>query len=508
MSPRAPVPPASARDEPALGYLKAGLVDEFRSVLATAGYTSSSVKAAVRLDDDIPLVAASVPLALWRLRDSFPLGPLVKLFYLCLPVGVEEAEAALAPLPLQATVDLGLVAIRAGAVQALVRLVPSGGLILACDAPADGPPRRDHVMGVSPSSVLLANLTVRKKVDTALDLGSGTGVHALLAARHARHVTATDISQRAVDFTNFNACLNGVANVEARAGSFFEPVQGQTFDLIVSNPPFVISPDFALLFRDGGLAGDELSRRLVTEVPGYLTDGGMAHLLVSWACRADDDRCGAPLRWLKETGCDARIVCVEFQDAASHAAGWNRTSSSYDERYLEDFNRWVRYLEGAGIEAIGTAGVILRRRHGRNWVRVDEVRRFTGPRAGDQLERLFDGEDRSARWSDEELLGQRLQPGRYHHVEQTLTPTQAGHELSGVAAVLDGGLPLRFALDPIPAAVVMNLDGSRTVMDAIVASARARAEEPDDLVAPVVDAVRAMVCAGVLVPAAAPSVAP
>ena len=53
--------------------------------------------------------------------------------------------------------------------------------------------------------------------------------------------------------------LNGVANIEFRAGSFFEPANGEQFDLVVSNPPYVISPETELIFRDSGKLGDSVS---------------------------------------------------------------------------------------------------------------------------------------------------------------------------------------------------------------------------------------------------------
>jgi methylase of polypeptide subunit release factors len=68
-------------------------------------------------------------------------------------------------------------------------------------------------MGVTPSSVLLSNITIHRPVASALDLGTGAGVQALLAARHAEHIVATDISPRAIEFTRFNCRLNGVDNV-------------------------------------------------------------------------------------------------------------------------------------------------------------------------------------------------------------------------------------------------------------------------------------------------------
>ena len=79
--------------------------------------------------------------------------------------------------------------------------------------------------GSAPRRPPLALLTVRDRVGSALDLGTGCGVQALHLAGHADQVVATDVNERALRLTRFNAALNGV-EIDARAGSIFEPVRG------------------------------------------------------------------------------------------------------------------------------------------------------------------------------------------------------------------------------------------------------------------------------------------
>src|SRR5690606_26360272 len=118
--------------------------------------------------------------------------------------------------------------------------------------------REDHVLGVGGASLTLASATMRARVGTALDLGTGCGIQALHVAGHAERVVATDISARALAFARFNLELNAdalgapgqrAAEVDLRAGSMLEPVTGETFDMIVSNPPFVITPPGAPSFE-------------------------------------------------------------------------------------------------------------------------------------------------------------------------------------------------------------------------------------------------------------------
>lgn len=124
----------------------------------------------------------------------------------------------------------------------------------------------DYVLDVGLATLFLANLTVRQQVEAALDLGTGAGFQAILASSHAARVIATDTNPRA--FTMFNALLNDVSNIELRQGSLYDPVEGYNFDLIVSNPTFVISPKFQYEYRDSGMPGDAISEQVIRGVCG------------------------------------------------------------------------------------------------------------------------------------------------------------------------------------------------------------------------------------------------
>ena len=132
------------------------------------------------------------------------------------------------------------------------------------------------MLGISSAATSLAQLTVREPVARSLDLGTGCGVQALHLAAHSERVVATDVNQRALRLTRFNAELNEVADrIEVREGSFFEPVADDQFDLVATNPPFVISPATGerLVYRDSGLPGDRVVEHIVRGVPDLLTDG-------------------------------------------------------------------------------------------------------------------------------------------------------------------------------------------------------------------------------------------
>ena len=115
------------------------------------------------------------------------------------------------------------------------------------------------------------------------------GTQALLAARHCEHVVAVDVNDRAIELARLNAELKRFENVEFRRGDWFGPVAGERFDLIVSNPPYVVSPRLDLLYRDGSLVADDVTRMLIGEVPTYLEEGGIAQVMGNWAHGADED---------------------------------------------------------------------------------------------------------------------------------------------------------------------------------------------------------------------------
>ena len=215
----------------------------------------------------------------------------------------------------------------------LIRLDPIDGLVVASDP--QRPRQRfapDHVISVGPASRTLAAVTIRRQTSTALDLCCGSGIQALLAARHCKHVVGTDLNPRALRLAVLSAALSGVENVEWRLGDLLEPVESNTFDLVVSNPPFVVSPAHEFMYRDGGRRSDDLSHRVLAGMMGVLSDGGFGHLLCSWVNRAGEHWTDAPRRWVEGSGCDALILRLSSETPETYAISWTSSeSSSADE---------------------------------------------------------------------------------------------------------------------------------------------------------------------------------
>jgi methylase of polypeptide subunit release factors len=435
-----------------------------REVLAQASYDEQSVRELVRVDGIDPVRG----LAVLRLRPSSEgtLGRLVRLFLAVDVLDVADAAAAVVPLGLEELESVGLVERTSGGVRALVRLDPVEGAIVASDPEMSGRRfARDHVILPGPASRTLAALTVRADVSRALDLCCGSGVQALLAARHAGHAVGTDLNPRALRLAELSASLSGIENVEWRLGNLFEPVQEEQFDLIVSNPPFVISPANDLAFRDGGGQGDELSRDVVRGVAGRLSEGGFGHVLCSWAQRGAEHAPDAPLEWLEGAKCDVLVLKLSDESPATHAIRWTSLTAASVAEAAAQAEAWVEYYEELGIATIVTGVVVLRRRgRGLNWTAAEELGAIRSG-AGEHVARIFAGHDALAGLAeDRALLDLPLSiPSDVRVVERW----SADGTLERARLTSETGMQLPARIVPPGAvAAVRALDDGRTLADA------------------------------------------
>ena len=309
--------------------------------------------------------------ALRRTRDTSPLATLTRLFLLQTAVAVEDAERALPGL-LDALGQRGFLRREGGEVRALLDVRPYAAddahLWVASDLTPglEGAPvsvAAYHVLGISPAAISLAQLTLREPVGRALDLGTGCGVQALHLATHADAIVATDISERALDLTRFNSALNEAPNIETRPGWFFDPVRDDTFDLITTNPPFVISPaqGSRLVYRDSGLPGDEVVEHIVRTGPAHLTDGGWLQVLANWVIHRDvpwDERLAG---WVPD-GCSALVVQREVLDPAAYVELWLKDEGLHGgPAYLARYDAWLGWFDQQGVEGIGFGWINVHR---------------------------------------------------------------------------------------------------------------------------------------------------
>jgi methylase of polypeptide subunit release factors len=435
---------------------------ELGETLRAVGYDERAIERLLGEDGAAADLGESVVYAR-RLPDD-ELGDTVRLLLLARPVRAAAfaGGAALERLGL-ATREGDLLVPRA-------RIVPTEGVYLTFDTFSRGeadPP--GWVASFSPTAYWLASLTPRRRVARALDIGTGNGVHALLAARHARSVVATDVNPRALAFTRISAALNGIENVETRLGSLFEPVAGETYDLITCNAPYVISPERRWQYRDGGLPGDELSRRVVTNAAAHLADDGFASVLVSWLAESADDPDEHVHRWLDGSGCDAWILGLSGSDPVDHAAGWNEHLTTDPEAYERVIDEWTRYFGELGAEWITEGAVIVHRRAGgRHVVRADAVDEDELEFASDQIARVFSALEAVAR-DGEAVIERPVRLAEEARFEQEL---DRDGSIVSTLLLLEEGTCAEAELDADVADVLIELGAGATVDDAVDRVAR------------------------------------
>ncbi|MGL5406912.1 MAG: methyltransferase [Propionibacteriaceae bacterium] len=280
------------------------------------------------------------------------------------------------------------------------------------------PTRPDYVLGVSPASQTLTEMTIRRPVTAALDLGTGCGVQSLHLAHHAQRIVATDLNPRAVELARLTFALNQ-QDIEIVEGSLFEPVADQKFDLIVSNPPYVMSPPRIvgekLTYREGGLVADELVRRVVVEGVDHLAPGGVVQVLANWVAAAEGAAAGERIvGWLGDRD-DIDIVVMERErlDKFAYVEMWLTDAglagdSAWESRYQE----WLSYFDDLDIAEVSMGWIVVRRRReqdlGERYVRVEQWSHAVSQPVGDAFMRDLDGIERSRALSDTELLAANL----------------------------------------------------------------------------------------------------
>ena len=366
----------------------------------------------------------------------------------------------------------------------------------------------EHVLGVGGASLTLARITPRTPVGRVLDLGCGGGIQAMHASRHAEHVVATDLSERALAFAAFNAALNGI-ELDLRRGSLLEPVAGEVFDLVVSNPPFVITPRAGddehdpWTYRDGGRAGDTLLAELLAQLPAHLAPGASAVMLGNWEITDEEDGFAHPRAWLEPAladGVDAWVLQRDREDPAEYAGTWARDGgiTPRDHRWDALIDAWLEDFASRAVEGIGFGYLLLRRPDaGRRGLLRTELTTGTGSGTlSEHLAASLAALDRLSALDDEALAATR--PVRAEDVVERrhLTPGQWDPLL--IELVQGAGLARTVPADQALAATVGALDGTLTLGQVIAAVCALTDADVEETRARILPAVRELALTGMV----------
>ncbi|MGZ0149219.1 DUF7059 domain-containing protein [Kribbella sp. WER1] len=340
------------------------VVEGLRTAFAGAGYTVDGVADRLGSQAHAALARNETAPAVRRTASGDALDTMVRLFLLQRAVPETLVDKAFPGVDL---VALGIVERSGGEIRALLDVRPfvedgrEWWVVADLTPGLDG--RREamrsaYVLGIAPASLSLMQLTVPVKVERALDIGTGCGIQSLHLAGRAASVTATDVNPRALQLARATAALNHV-ELDVRDGSLYEPVRDERFDLIVSNPPYVISPPGGdLTYRETGFTGDAVVEQLVRQAPDHLADGGWCQLLANWTCVRGEDWQDRLAGWTADR--EAWAVQREQLDTAEYVELWLRDAGLHGSpQYTTRYDEWMRYLDQHDVEAIGMGWITL-----------------------------------------------------------------------------------------------------------------------------------------------------
>lgn len=359
--------PMPLRDDPM--PVRDDLVPRLRDDLLRAGYRTDAVEdrlgpVALRALQRNSTLAASRALG----DDRDALATMIRLFVLARPVPVTDAANAFGDV--DGLREAGILRPDPQGIRADVEIRPyaiqdaggdwDGWLVNDLNPTLDGAtatPRDDFVLGASPASTTLAQITPGAPVGTALDLGTGCGIQSLHLARHARRIVATDLNPRALHLARLTLALSAV-QTDLRLGDLYTPVAGHRFDLVVSNPPYVMSPPETsrLTYREGSHRADGLMRAVVEKGRGHLAEGGTLQVLGNWAVAAGESPADRLAGWT--SGASAVVVERERLDPYEYAELWLADAGlGGTPGYRAAYDRWIDYFAAERIESVAMGWV-------------------------------------------------------------------------------------------------------------------------------------------------------
>ena len=440
----------------------AGLREALRAAGLDERFVAKLARVGERLDD--PLRA---PMRVWHARRlPEPAAVAARLFLLHDPVPLGDAARMLGDRA--ALAAGGIVEARGDAITSRAQLALAGDHFVFGDRIASA----DAVPPLNAVTPFLARAAIpRRPIDSALDLGCGAGALALALAAVARRVVGTDVNARALSWARFNARLNGVAGVELRLGDLFEPAGAERFDLVVAQPPFVARRADAdpCAFVHGGPRGDELALRSMAGAPSRLTPRGRAVLLADWPV-LDGDPLDARVRAaLGDAAADAFVLQSPPKNLDEYCTS---VAAAEHPRLDEAFARAAfaqrDHFDRLGVRAVAQALVVLEASGGGRTTLVPVRHGHDAPVASETVDRIVAAHG-LAYGAERAVLDARLaMPASTRLVEQ---PSAHGAAAAIIVQLPQARPEWPFALEPVAATLLREIDGAPSVLEAARAAA-------------------------------------
>jgi SAM-dependent methyltransferase len=427
-----------------------------------------------------------------RTDGGSPLEVLARLFVVGASVDLGQARRAGVP-------ETWLVPAGDG-VAAPVRLQPvmhDGVEVLVAHDPGRAATglHRDQVLGVGAASLTLAAATPRDLVGRTLDVGTGSGIQALRADDHSERVVAVDANPRAAGYTRLSAALGG-REVDARVGDLLDPVAGESYDLVVSNPPFVVGPGARYTYRDAGLDGDELCRRLVAALPSVLAPGGHAVLLANWLHVEGQDGDARVQGWFG-ADVDGWVVQRELAAPEDYATAWLRDTDE-GERFDALYDAWIDWFAERRVEAVafGVLALTPAQTAGSGRVHLDDAPQPVAARWGEQVPAFFT----RRRALDQGVLATAWRLREDVRLHQVARRTDEGWLADTQLLQQEAGLRWSGGVDVYGATLLAGCDGTRRLGDLLSVLASSAGLSDVEAAEQVLPVVERLVQQGFLVP--------
>lgn len=493
--------------------------------LRAAGLTERAVLEAFGVQTPEQVRTMPTQVRMMKTSNETPLNVMIRLFLMGTTAGPGAASKVTGSRSAEDWVGLGLFRKDQGQYRATVQLYLAGDLLVASDMPVVAGGRvtmpQDAVMGVLQTTIDLSAMMIRRPVGSALDLGCGAGLLALQASGFARSVVAADINPRAAAFVRFNAALAGKTNIEAVAGDRFAPLEGRTFDLIVANPPYVISPESRFTFRDSGMKLDAFCRSLAERAGRHLNPGGYFQMFCDFAHISGEKPAKRVASWFAGSGCDVVVSRLSTLAPREYAEHWCRMTgaAANQQEFMNRLGSWLQFYQAERVEAITHALVTMRRPgadaadapvageapdDGRApWIRFEEIPDRVQGSAGEQIARGFSSRDFLRRTADDALLQASLAAAPELRLAREVAPADGGSWTDAAfQARLSRGFPYAATLQHWEFEALREAGTGKPVSSALTAAAAASGKSVDELRPAFLNAIRQFVEVGALLPRA------
>lgn len=440
-----------------------------RDFFERIGFTDDSLRGDPRRRELPSPRAGNLPYLLDCTSEPSAFNIALRLFLYAIAMERGVVQAAFEPGIVDILIRSGLVREEHGTLTPVAMLNPCEEYLFASDPvtrmnAADG---GDIVLWPNQTTRIVEMASVRTPSGTTLDLGTGCGVLAVLAAKYSDRVLATDLNPRAAEFVAFNAALNETTNIEYREGDTFAPLGDMTFDRILANPPFFVTPSSDVLYCENSMELDQYCRRVVREGAAHLNDNGILQMTFEWVQVRGQSWQTRVAEWMHGTGCDAWIVRSNFHEPAAYA--YERTRDVYaasPESGTARYRALVDYYREREVELVCGGMLTLRRRAGTNWLRIDECPLQPGAPFGKSiLDCLHTQTWLAANPGDAGLdsLRPKLVPGT--RLEQQFRAGDGAWAASSVRVMLGGALPAALAMEADVAQFVARCDGRHSLRE-------------------------------------------